>query len=129
MSFKTSLVKTAIKWTPNKLVSCVANIILKDIAELKGFDFNLETRKSYMQVQLVGESETIEVWFEGFAIIHIDDSYKFVVEQARSNRIWLNNILSRIETKEWKIPVTAKTEVYIAFAAELLAAENTTVDE
>jgi len=129
MSFKTSLVKTVIKWTPNQLISWIANIILKDIAELKGFNFDLETRKSYMQIQLVGESETIEVWFEDFAIISTDGSYTFIVKQARSNRIWLNNILSRIERKEWKIPVTPQTAAHIEFAAELLAAENTSVNE
>ncbi len=129
MSFTTSLVKTVIKWTPNQLVSWIANIILKDIAELKGFNFDLETRKSYMQIQLVGESETIEVWFEDFAIMSTDGSYTFIVKQARSNRIWLNNILSRIERKEWKIPVTPQTAAYIEFAAELLAAENSSVNE
>ncbi len=128
MSFKTSLTKTVIKWTPNKLVSCIANIILKDIAELTGFNFDLEARKSYMQIQLAGESETIDVWFEDFAIITDttqESSYIFIVEQARSNRIWLNNILSRIERKEWKIPVTPQTAPHMEFIAELLGAENT----
>ena len=106
MSFKLSLVKAVIKWTPNWLISWVANIILKDIAELTSFSFDLETRKSYMQIQLVGESETIDIWFEGFAIVITDKgSYKFFIEQAGSNRIWLRNILSRIVRKEWKTQI------------------------
>ncbi|MCF6249682.1 MAG: hypothetical protein L3J75_00230 [Methylococcaceae bacterium] len=120
MSFKLSLTKTVIKWTPNKLISWVTNIILKDIAELTDFNFDLEARKSYMQVQLAGESETIDVWLENFAIITNEGSYKFILEQAKSNRIWLDNILSRIAGKEWKIPVTAQMAPNIEFLAELL---------
>jgi len=124
MSVKLSLTKSVIKWTPNKLISWVANIILKDIAELTDYNFDLEARKSYMQLQFVGESETIEVWLEGFGIITNEGSYKLILEQAKSNRIWLNNILSRIVNKEWKIPVTSQMTPHIEFLAELLKAEN-----
>ena len=124
MSVKLSLTKSVIKWTPNKLISWVANIILKDIAELTDYNFDLEARKSYMQLQFVGESETIEVWLEGFGIITTEGSYKLILEQAKSNRIWLNNILSRIVNKEWKIPVTSQMTPHIEFLAELLKAEN-----
>jgi len=120
MSFKLSVTKTVIKWTPNKLISWVTNILLKDIAELTDFSFDLEARNSYMQVQLAGESETIEVWLEDFAIITHAGSYKFILEQAKSNRVWLNNILARITGKEWKIPVTAQMAPHIEFLAELL---------
>lgn len=121
MSFKISLTKAVIKWTPNKLVSWIANIVLNDIAELLDFNFDLDARKSYVQIQLVGESETIDVWLDGFAIISDDGSYKLIVEHAKSNRIWLNNILSRIVAKQWKIPVTSQTKPYIEFIAELLS--------
>jgi hypothetical protein len=123
MSFKISLTKTIIKWTPNKLVSWVANIVLKDIAQLTGFNFDLETRKAYIQIQLVGESETIDIWLQGFAIITDGDTYKVFIEQAESNRIWLANILSRIVKKEWKIPVNSQMAPYVEFIAELFEAE------
>ncbi|WP_367025904.1 hypothetical protein ABZN20_16000 [Methylococcus sp. ANG] len=45
MSYKASLVKLAIKWTPKFLVLWVANIILKGIAELTYFAFDIDTRK------------------------------------------------------------------------------------
>jgi hypothetical protein len=124
MSVKLSLTKSVIKWTPNKLISWVTNIILKDIAELTDFNFDLEARKSYMQLQLVGESETIDVWLEGFGIITNEGSYILILEHAKSNRIWLNNILSRIVNKEWKIPVTSQTRPHIEFLSELLNAEK-----
>ena len=124
MSFKLILTKIVIKWIPNKLILWVANIILKDIAELTGFSFDLDARKAYMQIQLVGESETIEVWLEGFAILTDKESYKLIIEQARSNRIWLDNILSRIVRKTWKIPVTPQMTSQIEFIAELLSAES-----
>ena len=124
MSFKTRITKIVIKCTPPKLILWVANIILKDIAELTGFSFDLDARKAYMQIQLVGESETIEVWLEGFAILTDKESYKLIIEQARSNRIWLDNILSRIVRKTWKIPVTPQMTSQIEFIAELLSAES-----
>ncbi len=130
MSFKLKLVKLAIKWTPKKLIVWVSNIVLKDIAELTGFSFDLDTRKFYVQIQLVGESETIDVWVEDFAIITAGNSYKFIIREARSNRVWLGNILSRITGKEWEIPVIAPIEPHIEFIAELLKEENPkTVDQ
>lgn len=124
MSFKANLAKIAIKLTPNSLVKWVANIILKDIAELVDFNFDLDTRQAFVQIQLVGESETIDVWLEDFAIFTEQGSYKFVIQQAESNRIWLGNILSRIVKKEWEIPVTSQIATHIEFIAELLKAER-----
>ncbi|HIL77717.1 MAG: hypothetical protein ABGX71_11465 [Methyloprofundus sp.] len=125
MSFRTSIVKIAIKLTPNKLITWIANIILKDIAELTAFNLDLDARTSFVQIQLVGESETIDVWLEGFAIISDETSHHFFVEHAKSNRIWLDNILSRIVRKKWKIPVPAEMSSHIGFLAELLKAEGT----
>ncbi len=124
MSLKTSIVKSVIKWTPRKLISWVANIVLKDIAELTSLSFDLEARTAYIQIQLVGESETIEVWVDGFAIIPDEGSYKFVIEKANSNRLWLDNILSRIVRKTWKIPDTPQMAPHIEFIAELLKADS-----
>ncbi len=124
MSIAINLTKLVIKWTPRKLISWVANIALKDIAELTRLRFDLESRTAYIQVQLVGESETIEVWVDGFAIIPNEDSYKFVIDKANSNRLWLDNILSRITGKTWKIPNTPQFAPQIAFIAELLKADS-----
>jgi len=114
----------AIKLTPNIIVIWVANIILKGIAELADFNFDIDARKAYVQIQLLGESETIEVWLEDFAIISDGESYQLIIQQAQSNRIWLNNLLSRITRKAWKIPVLPQFAAHIALVAELLKDER-----
>jgi hypothetical protein len=114
----------AIKWTPNMMILWVANIILKGIAELTDFNFDLEARRVYVQIQLVGESETIEVWLEDFAIMGDEGSRQFIVQQAKSNRIWLDNLLSRIVEKAWKIPALPQFAAEIELIAELLKAET-----
>lgn len=124
MSFKTSLIKMAIKLTPNKMVIWVANIVLKGIAELIDFNFDIEARKAYVQIQLLGESETIEVWLEDFAIVREEESYRLIVQQAQSNRLWLNNLLSRIAGKAWKIPVLPQFKSEIELIAELFKNEG-----
>lgn len=124
MSFKATLTKTIIKITPNKLIIWVANIVLKDIAELVHFNFDIDARKVFTQVQLVGESETIDVYIDGFAVITDENEYYFLIEAAESNRIWLGNILTRIIGKKWKIPVTAQTAPHMTFIAELFKADN-----
>lgn len=124
MSFKTSLIKIAIKLTPNMMIIWVANIILKDIAELTDFSFDLEARKAYVQIQLVGESETIEVWLEDFAIVSDEGSYQLIIHQAQSNRIWLNNLLSRIAGKTWGIPEIPQLTAHLELIAELFKAES-----
>ena len=129
MSLKSSLIKIAIKWTPRKLILWVANIILKDIAEVTHLSFDLEPSKAYVEIQLAGESETIEVWLEDFAIITEEESYKFIIKNAKSNRIWLDNILSRVIKKSWKIPVTAQMTSQMDMIAELLKAENPAMEK
>jgi hypothetical protein len=102
----------------------VANIILKDIAELKDFSFDLDTRTAYVQIQLVGESETIEVWLEDFAIVNNEGAYQLIVQKAQSNRIWLNNLLSRIAGKAWSIPEIPQLAPHLELIAELFKPEN-----
>jgi len=104
MSYKTSLVKMAIKWTPKKLILWVANIVLKDIAALNTLSFDLEARTAYVKITLLGETEAIEVSVEGYAIISEETSYQLIIDKAQSNKLWLNNILARIVGKTWKIP-------------------------
>jgi hypothetical protein len=123
MSFKASLIKTAIKLTPNKMIVWVANFILKDIAELTDFNFDLETRELYLQVQLLGEAETIEVWLEDFAIVSEGESHQFILHQAKSNRLWLHNLLARIAGKNWKIPAIPQLASHMELITELLKAK------
>lgn len=129
MSFKASLIKTAIKLTPNKMIIWVANVILKDIAELTDFNFDLETRDLYVQIQLLGESETIDVWMEDFAIVHDGQSYEFTIPRAKSNRLWLNNLLARIAGRNWKIPAIPQLAAHMDLISELLKAQNQEQEE
>lgn len=124
MSFKTSIIKMAIKWTPNRMVVWVANKILKGIAELIEFNFDLEARRVFVQIQLCGEAEAIDVQLDGFAIINEDGAYKFILEHAQSNRLWMNNILARIVGRAWKIPVLPQFAAHIALVAEVFKAET-----
>lgn len=124
MSFKTSLVKTAIKITPNKIVIWVANYILKGIAELSDFIFDFDTRTAYVQVTLYGETEPIDVWLDGFAIVSDGDSHALIIQEAKSNKPWLNNLLLRVIGKGWKIPAIPKYKRHIDFVAELFKPED-----
>ncbi len=124
MSFKSSLVKTAVKWTPNKVMMWVGNFVLKDIAEITGINVDLDTRQMYVQTLLNGETEAIDVWVNGFAIIQDGETYRFVIQQAESNKPWLNNALAKITGREWKIPVIPKFKPYYELMAEVLQAES-----
>jgi len=123
MSYKTNLIKMAIKWTPKGLVTWAVNFKLKGIAELTDFNFDIDTRTAYGQVALYGEPEAIEVWLEDFAIISNEDSYQFILHQARSNKPWLANLLAGIVGKTWKIPVPAQFAIQFALVAELFDAK------
>ena len=126
MSYKTRLIKLAIKWTPKKMVMWVANKILKDIAELKDFEFDIDTRKAYVQTLLFGETDTIDVWLEGFAIIHEEGSYKFIMEQVTSNRPWLANAMAHVTGRAWPIPVIPQLAPHMPLFVELFQAEKNT---
>jgi hypothetical protein len=127
MSFKASLIKTGIKLTPNMLVRWVANFVLKDIAKLQAFNFDIDSRILYLQIQLMGESETIDVWLEDFEIIpNKGKAYQFVLHQGKSNRLWLHNLLARISGKKLKIPHVPKLEKHIGSLAELLHGKQPT---
>lgn len=124
MSFKTGLIKMAVKWTPKRMVLWVANMKLKGIAELIDFSFDIDARTAYVQTQLFGEAETIEVWLDDFAVIKDEESYHLIVQQAQSNRPWLNNLLSLIVGKAWKIPVLPQLAAQMELISELFKAES-----
>ncbi len=124
MSFTTGLIKTAINLTPKMVIIWVANMILKGIANVSDFELDLDARKVYVQTTLNGEPEAIEVWVEGFAIVNDGESKKFILEQAKSNKLWLNNIFAHITGKAWRIPELPQYKSYIDLVAELLKAES-----
>lgn len=119
MSFKTRVIKLAIKWTPKILVLWVGNIALKGIATIADFNFDIDARKAYVKTTLLGEAEPIEVWLEDFTVISQEGAYHFILQQAQSNKLWLNNILARIVGKAWKIPETPQLSSYLELVAEL----------
>lgn len=106
------------------IIIWVANFMLKGIAEITDYDIDLDTRKAYLQTTLYGEAETIEVWLDGFVIVSDEDSKSFIIHQAQSNRPWLNNLLSHIVGKAWKIPAIPQFADQMELIAELLKPEN-----
>lgn len=120
MSLKSILIKIAIKLTPTILVIWVSNLILKGIARLLEFEFDLDNRKFHVKTQLYGEIDTIDVWIEDFMINTDGKSYKFLIHKANSDRLWLNNILGLIVDKSWKIPVIPELAPHMGLVAELL---------
>ena len=129
MSIKSRLVKMVIKLTPNLLIIWVSNIILKGIAELTEFNFDLEARKVYVQTRLYGEKETIEVFLEDFAVFSEGDSYRFIIHQAKSDRPWLNNLLAHITGKAWKIPAIPQLTAQLDLLTELLNTETPALEK
>ena len=129
MSIKSRLVKMAIKLTPNLLIIWVSNIILKGIAELTEFNFDLEARKVYVQTILYGEKEAIEICLEDFAVFSEGDSYRFIINQAKSDRPWLNNILAHITGKAWKIPAIPQLTPQLELLTELLNTETPALEK
>lgn len=119
MSIKSTIVKLVIKLTPDILIIWASNIILKGIAELTEFSFDLDARKVYVQTRLYGEEETIEVCLEDFAVFNDGESYRFIIHQAKSDRPWLNNLLARVTGKAWKIPATPQLKTQLELLTEL----------
>jgi hypothetical protein len=52
MSFISKIIKIAIKLTPSALIIWVGNFVLKGIAQLTEFSFDLDTRKVHVQTRL-----------------------------------------------------------------------------
>jgi hypothetical protein len=123
MSIKSTLLKIAIKLTPNMLIVWISNLILKGIAELTKFNFDVDARKIYVETRLCGEAETIEVCLEDFAVFNDGESYRFIIHHAKSDRLWLNNLLSRITGKAWKIPAIPQFAMQLEIIAELFKAK------
>ena len=124
MNYLVSLIKIAIKWTPKMMILWVANYKLKVIAEVKDFNLDLDARKVYVHTQLFGEADSIEVWAENFAIIIDQDTYKFILQLAKSNKPWLSNTFALIVGKAWPIPTIPQLAPFMPLAYALLKAES-----
>lgn len=122
MSIKSSLIKIVIKLTPSVLIIWVANILLKGVAELLAFNFDIDGRKLYVQTRLYGEEGTIDVSLENFAVFSDGEGYRFIIHHAYSDRPWLNNLLSRVIGKAWKIPAFPQFAAQLDLIAELFKA-------
>lgn len=112
----------AIKYTPSKLIIWVANKVLKDIAELTAFNFDVEKREIVVNTKLYGEESSIDVLVQDFAIYHDGESYQFIIYHATTNKPWLNTIFSHIIGKAWKVPVPPQFTKQFDLIAELFAA-------
>lgn len=116
------IIKLGIKLTPKILVSGVANIVLKGIANFSKISFDLNKRTAYVKVTLYGEEEPIEVSIDGFEISGDGDkdNYQFTLHKAQSNKPWMTNILVRITGKAWDIPPIPQYQDEVDFVASLL---------
>lgn len=120
MSYKTKLFKMAFDKTPKKMILWATNKKLKGVGELTDFNFDLEERKLYAQIQLEGEQEeeAVEIWLEDLNLITKDDEQFFLVaHQAKSSRPWVDALLNRvIRDREWKVPNKRKELITELFA-------------
>ncbi len=105
MSYQSHIIKFSYKMTPKKLVYWLVNSQLKGIAKLVEYDIDFNGRKILSKVQLEGEDESIDVTLEDFTLIKNGAQYTFAIQQAHSNKIWLNNAMSKAMLgREIKIP-------------------------
>jgi len=110
----------AIKLTPNILIIWVSNIILKGIAELTEFSFDLEARKSTFKQDSTVRKKRLKFGWKILLFFNDGESYRFIIHQAKSDRPWLNNLLSRIIGKAWKIPAIPQLTAQLELLTELL---------
>ncbi len=122
MSLKIRLAKIAIKSTPKSWVLWLARQKLKGIAEVTDFNFDLDARTAFVQVKLNGEDRAIDLLLEGFCLVREGEVYQFSLQRAQSNRLWLDNVLSHVVGKTWKIPKALELDAVLGFVSELLQA-------
>lgn len=129
MSIKSALLKLVIKLTPNILIIWASNFVLKGIAELLEFSFDIDSRTIYVKTRLYGENETIEVTLQDFAIFNDGDSYRFILHKANSDRLWLDNLLNHFTGKAWAIPAMPGLNSSLKVVAELFEANSPSIKE
>lgn len=119
MSYKSYLVKTLVNITPNCLTLWVVNKKLKDVAVLTDLEINFDDRRIYTEMTLAGEQESAEVLLEDIRVIKNGDSSMLVVKHVKSNRVWIDTLLSRVVVgREVKIPDSKVELVGELFALE-----------
>jgi len=135
MSFKSSLKKQTVKFapkvikigaklTPKILVSWVANIILKGIAEFSTITYDLDARTAFVKATLYGEEEPFEVAVDGFEIQGDAGNYQFILHKAESSKPWINNMLARFVGKSMDIPDIPQYKLQLEIMANLLKADS-----
>lgn len=118
------IIKVGAKLTPKILVSWVANIVLKGIAEFSKISYDLDKRTAFVEVTLYGEEESIQVDVDGFEILGEEGNYQFILHKAESNKPWMTNMLARIAGKPWDIPDIPKYRLQLEIIANLLKGES-----
>ncbi|MCH9698847.1 MAG: hypothetical protein K0U68_12155 [Gammaproteobacteria bacterium] len=124
MSYKASVIKLAINMTPDYVMRCVTNLILKDIAKLTDFTFDLNSRTAQVTFNLSGDPEPITVSVNGFEMTNEDGRHNFILHKAESDRQWVHAILNKVAGKGWKIPVIPRFQSKIDLVAEVLSASD-----
>lgn len=104
MSLQASLIRLAIRLVPEPLIALIANVLLRGILRLNRFHFSLEPRQLDLAVRLEGEPEDILLVVENFGIQEARGQLSFVIHSAKTNKVWLKNLLSHILQKPWPIP-------------------------
>jgi uroporphyrinogen-III synthase len=119
MSVKSYFVKMVVKITPKFLILWVVNKKLKGVAELTDLEINFDERRIYTQMILAGEQESAEVLLEDICVVKNGDSSMLVVRHVKSNKVWINTLLTRvIAGREVKIPDSQVELVCELFVSE-----------
>jgi hypothetical protein len=109
-----------IKMTPPFVITFVANIVLKGVAQLKVFQFDLENRTLYVATRLLGEPEDIILKVENFGVVSRGGKYFFILRSAQSNKPWLTNLMSHVTNQHWPIPAIPQITPYMGLINEIL---------
>ena len=73
-----------------------------------------------MSTRLLGEEEDITLEVEGFGVTAQGNERFFVIRSARSNKIWLTNLLAHVTHKSWPISKIPQIAPYMGTISELL---------
>lgn len=120
MSLKATLIRSALNLTPSFLVTLIANLILRGIAQLTFFDLNLDRRILSVRFRLYGEPDSIDLVLENFRVIQHGTELYFMLSAARSNRPWLVNLFARVTQRAVPIPDLPVLRPYVGLILELL---------
>ena len=120
MSIQATLIKAIIKMTPSFIITLGANLILRGIAKLNFFHFDLDNRRLSVATRLAGEPEDIVLNLSEFGTIRQGNKYYFILRRAESNKLWLRNLMGHITHRRWPIPNIPQLAPYMGLVNELL---------